>query len=62
MSARDIEREVIMSSKEWKEIGAKGEELVAIIDKMKHFQEEGRYDLFKDSVDSFLERIIGDVP
>lgn len=62
MSARDIEREVIMSSKEWKEIGAKGEELVAAIDKMKHFQEEGRYDLFKDSVDSFLERIIGDVP
>jgi hypothetical protein len=50
-----------MSSKEWKEIGAKGEELVAVIDKMKHFQEEGRYDLFKDSVDSFLESITGGI-
>ncbi len=33
MSARDIEREVILGSREWKELGARGEDLVAAIEK-----------------------------
>ena len=59
MSARDIEREVILGSREWKELGARGEDLVAAIEKMKQSQEDGRYDLFKESVDALLETIVG---
>ncbi|WP_258001775.1 hypothetical protein [Mesotoga sp. Brook.08.YT.4.2.5.1] len=59
MSARDIEREVILGSREWKELGARGEDLVVAIEKMKQSQEDGRYDLFKESVDALLEAIVG---
>lgn len=60
MGAREIEREVLTNSREWRELGAKGDSLVRLIDSLKQSQQEGRYDQFKETLDIFLEGLAGE--
>jgi len=60
MGAREIEREVLTNSREWRELGAKGDSLVRLIDSLKQSQQEGRYEQFKETLDIFLEGLAGE--
>lgn len=60
LTASDIEREVILNSPQWRGFSRRGEARVELIDKLKQYQKEGQYENFRETLDLFLERLVGE--